>query len=788
MNKLLTGTVLIGLFILGYGLFKNQFILDSYWSDPVTVGLIACGSFFLGFLLRFWYLAILIVFACYEKGLIVVGTILILLISSTIIGNRLLYRENNSNRLYSLISGLAIYSLIIGLLAHTTYNTIYLYSTILLLPLLFCRKKLFSFANINIIQPRSLIDRLYFSFVCVSLTLIFVQVLRPETMHDALYTHLRVPAEIKYFLTYHFNLNEHLYALIPLGANWLYALVYVVAGEYSVRLLNATFLVLTQAVIWDLTKRFTDIRSAWATVALFSSMSLTYLVTVSLFVENFWALMIIAGFSTLIRLKNCVDRNELIKMSLFFGTALATKVTTVFLLLPCGIVYLIKFFIAKKKNYNSELKNLVLPLLVFIITGGYQYFYAYSKSGNPFFPFFNGFFKSPYFDSTSNFNNAIWNQPINLRLIYDITFHSDRFLESSVGSFCFHVLVFSIPLLIISRYSNCLIIVFTTTLSWFLIFKFQSYSRYIYPTLAILHVGIGMVIFRLPKYFTPVIVIILVALNTWFFPASTWFYRDIPENEILSNQHKATLTTKSPERLIVNYLNHLGKDFTKERVFFLHGAMIGEFHGMPLMENWYSNKFFGKFNNATNSRQLRNLMKEYSVKYIVVGNSPPSRIEVKEFLESYATLIYKVGHGQLYKLINHKDTKVNLLNNSQFSQNLTSWSVMGEVKSDQDGGILVSSQNFISQPVLVVSNNFYSIKVTALCLIPNTQFRLQVAWKDASGKDLGVFIKTESCTREYVQYKDIIEAPSEASVAVVFATGHEGTNYIKIKNIHFGKY
>ena len=66
--------------------------------------------------------------------------------------------------------------------------------------------------------------------------------LKPEASADGLSMHLAVPANIAANHAMTFEPGRYLWAVMPMGADFTYSVVYLLGGEMASRLLNFTFL------------------------------------------------------------------------------------------------------------------------------------------------------------------------------------------------------------------------------------------------------------------------------------------------------------------------------------------------------------------------------------------------------------------------------------------------------------------------------------------------------------------------------------------------------------------
>lgn len=86
-------------------------------------------------------------------------------------------------------------------------------------------------------------------------------------------------------------------------------------------------------------------------------------------------------------------------LCLMSGFAIGIKITNILVIVPLAIYFLIK----QRKNINIKCffwsaLMLAYPLALYL-------FISYRITGNPMFPYFNGFFKSPYFSTTRSPND-----------------------------------------------------------------------------------------------------------------------------------------------------------------------------------------------------------------------------------------------------------------------------------------------------------------------------------------------------------------------------------------------
>src|SRR5207302_4271389 len=96
-------------------------------------------------------------------------------------------------------------------------------------------------------------------------------------------------------------------------------------------------------------------------------------------------------------------------------------------------------FIRQRPPLRSVISVCAAALVLGLIAC-FPYGYAWVKTGNPLFPFYNDFFKSPFFPAAS-LADLRWMGHMDSTFLYDITFASGRFLEADAGALGLSVIV-----------------------------------------------------------------------------------------------------------------------------------------------------------------------------------------------------------------------------------------------------------------------------------------------------------------------------------------------------------
>lgn len=532
--------------------------------------------------------------------------------------------------LYRLLVGAGIYATVVGVIAHIPINYPWLYWVGILLPIFGSRHWLYARIKTWVLflaQHRQSMDWREWPKVALGVLCLvhFTVAFLPELGVDALAMHLLVPMRVS--TSHVWSFNPEFYAWTFFGAmlaDWNYTIGYLIAGETGSRLINVGFIFIIVALIKDLIFLVRKNQKSFILASLlFLSAPLTYLESSSLFVESIWTCYLLAGLYISLRIASSTEDNEsfVLLLGLLMGFALATKMLSL-IYIP---LFLLPVLASLKKICSKKIAISFLKATTYFISlGSISYVFAYIKTGNPVFPFYNAYFESDFYPFI-NFRTKFISTPT-WDLLYQIVFNSDNYLEGTTGSSGFQWLTLFLPaamtiLFFKSRLSLYILGVGVT--AFLVLFHFQAYLRYAFPILVILCViiGIAFALISSKNIFLArtigSVATITLALNLLFFSAAVWPYRSIPLFEAL-NFTQYSLDKGSLRNAIdlVNKLNHRNAP-----VVFLCSATSAGLHADALYVNWYNYRFAESMRDATNVSSMQTLFSESKVAYVIVDSN-----------------------------------------------------------------------------------------------------------------------------------------------------------------------
>jgi hypothetical protein len=475
----------------------------------------------------------------------------------------------------------------------------------------------------------------------------YLGTLKPEVSHDGLAMHMVIASRLAAHSVFPFDVQEFVWAVMPMGGDWAFAGVYMLGGEYAAHLLNLCFLLMVAGLVFVASRRWLSMVGALLLAALFVTTPLTQLVTGGLFVENVWAAFATAAVLSLWKYHATHRPAYFVLVGVFLGCSMQVKYGS-WALLPVALsLAVVEWKRAKQAGRTSLAALLTLPALL-ILFGTPPYLNAFVKTGNPIYPFLNNIFQSPLYDTSSAYRDTRWPPELQWNTPYNLTFRSDKYLEGQAGSFGFQYLLFlplSIPLFF-RRRSYLAGIALAIGLTYCtLTCLYVTYLRYLYPVLPLFMIVIAWVAaevrlrdIRLYKTLGG-LAVVLIFLNGYFIPASGWAHRDLYLNPFNQAEVSRYIEIGAPQRPLVDHLN---TELPGAKVAFLtDNAQIAPLEAAVVAGSWHFPVFSKRLREARSAEDLHALMEELSIEYYVAATADhPAHAKFPAaplFLQQYTT-------------------------------------------------------------------------------------------------------------------------------------------------------
>ncbi|HXM43780.1 MAG TPA: glycosyltransferase family 39 protein [Bryobacteraceae bacterium] len=593
----------------------------------------------------------------------------VFLIASCALGSTLLGACHDSSadrQLCASLLGIAVYIFLMTFLARLPVNYAAVYLVLLAIPVLIdfrgMGRRLASWGSALVRSgPRPRPQVAAFMLLVFVLGMHWLIVPQPEASGDGLSMHLAIPADIAQHHIFTYRPGRIFWSVMPMGADWCYAIVYELGGEFAARLLNFAMLLLVEALLYRAARRFVSPAIAFVILALFASTSLVQLVTGSLYIENFLAAMVIGMAVALWQFGDTGHRRYLYTAAVLGGTALATKfggLAYVAAALPVAAIEIRRQWgrLGPRPALSSGIGAALL-----LAAALPPYAIAWRMTGDPLYPFLNRTFPSPLVDRAATFADYRFNQPLTFSTPYDLTFHSDRYCEGRPGSIGFAYLMLMplglTALLAVTRrpaVSAAAISIGGAAI----VLKLLPNARYLYPALPLMLVPfaafLGWLAPGILRRALITIAVGCVVLNIWFLPSSNVLHADFYEQAPLSRgMRQAYIHKNAPIREVGQYMNRTHPGVP---VFLADGSGLSAFDAEVYAYGWHQYGVWARLQSARSPGEIAGILDRWNVHY-VAAPKPGSGVAVnprtlQDFLTDCVTPEFQAGYLFLARIEN----------------------------------------------------------------------------------------------------------------------------------------
>ena len=568
-------------------------------------------------------------------GPVAVLAVAVVLLSSFVVGETILVRGSSirirsaPDFVLAMLVGLSIYMFVISMAAAAPVHYRLAYLAAVAIPLAANRRAVQAlFSSIPRTAPRLELPR---SEWLAAAALIFVLlahwlvVLQPEVGSDALAVHLMVPGAMESSHRWSFDVTQHLWAVMPMGGDWAFTLLYMLGGEAAARLFNLALLVCLGALLFSRMRPWLSRGPALLLVALFAATPLVQLVTGSLFVENLWALLCFGGLILIDLYRERGDARYLYAAYILLGAAASTKFGALAFLPPC--VAFSGWALWKSGPPASRRRQACVALLCFALFAAPPYIAAFLKTGSPFFPYLTKVFPSRYPELAAGAGAPLPGPRLGWTTPFDLTFRTSLFNEVQDGATGFQYFLFlPLAVLLVRRKSPRLAWASGLTALTFgaLVLAIEQDVRYVYAALAPATLVIAAGFASLQRLDRPLyrVAIALAAavflVDVYFLPSSNWMHKDFVINPASRTVRQNYVAAHAPERNLIAYMNraHRGSP-----VAFFESSAIAGLNAASQTTTWHTVAFYRRTFAAASPAEFKRLLGDYGLGFVIAPRS-----------------------------------------------------------------------------------------------------------------------------------------------------------------------
>lgn len=510
----------------------------------------------------------------------------------------------------AVLAGLGAYSFLIGFAVHLPVNYPAVYAAAFAIPILWQRERLLSGAMQWLQKAEDTAEKGAWTTVLLGVILLMhlAVALGPEVSADGLAMHLTIPASVHAHHRFTFEARETTWAASPMAGDWGFTAAYLLGGEAAARLFNFGLLLALAAMVYALARRLVNERLAILVTALFASSPMVQLVTGSLFVENFWAAMLLGAILALVRYAECGESRLVLAGAVLLGTGLATKFGSVAYIAPALLLFGVEL------RARRVLRLLPVAVALVLLFGSPPYVGALVKTGNPVYPFLNHIFKSPYFESDAPFEDPRFPRPAAATALYDLTFRTARHFEGQNGGWTFFCFLF-VPLAVLlvrpRRADPGWISLAVAVPASVLTLASQGNVRYLYPALPFCAVAAAAVLTARYRA-TLAAAVAIVPLNVYFMAASGGYHKQFVV--VGKEELDGYLAAHAPTRKLVAWLNAA---YPAEPVVFVENNQIAGLAGRALTTTWHNAAFRKRIAGLRSPKECVEMIEQLGIRVIV---------------------------------------------------------------------------------------------------------------------------------------------------------------------------
>jgi hypothetical protein len=479
----------------------------------------------------------------------------------------------------------------------------------------------------------------------------------PERFWDPLAMHLLIPSQVLVFGHWGYDPTQFAFAFFPLAADYLFTFGLALGGEGAVKLINLLALVAILLLLVDIVRPFCGTLYAELGILLLLSLPVALLCTASAMVENLLCLLILGAVRALLLMDETPQRAPLIALCVLLPAMAAVKLHGAVAALPCAAMAMMRL------EYRALGRSGWLMLIATGLTTGAlglsQYAYAWYDTGNPVFPMMNDVFRSPLWPTTA-FEDLRWQGHLTWDLLYQMTFHSDAFMECLAGAMGFVFIALLLPgivaTLLIPRKEPIVALAVAVTYLAAVLPQVQ-YIRYLYPVMPLLIVpcmhGLAVIGTRVwGRVAGGAIAGVGVILGLYVLPSGGWILRDadLRAGYDPAARH-AMLANQVPTRLATEAINAIGSGLP--RVIYggePYGALL---RGTPIYTNWYNRTIQAAIAGPADMEAVTAALDSQRPDYVVAQpeTKDPAERRIVAYAERRGARVATIGNVALWRIV-----------------------------------------------------------------------------------------------------------------------------------------
>ena len=619
-------------------------------------------------------------------------------------------------------------------------------------------------------------------------------VLFPSVTYDDHALHLRMWTVLSERHVYDFDVRSQIWAVAPFAVDLLHASLSLVAQADARAALNLALLAFLLYAFWRLAGVFVRrVNQRLLLSLLFVSTPMLSILLISLQTELMLAVLATCGSVLLLEKRVALGSAAGAAMLMVAALCAATKLPGAVL----GLILLTAFAAVAWRQGRLRVPAAQLPVLLCVtllatVVALHSYAYAWHVTGNPLFPLYNAYFKSPLF-GPYNFLDLRYVHGVSLTSWLGVFFNTSAFYESKnyVAGFQY---LFLLPLALLSllacRQHRGLRILAPLCGFGFIMFLAVQYWRYLFPVMPLASAALGALFLRARRHTRsgqilgrPVAagaLLVFAIANLYFLPGISWNF-ETPAGSLYGEQQKLRFVEKRMPEYLFNM--QLNRDDPGARVLFASTRPAGAtLSGTPVYTNWYAPAIQASAGAIASPAQLSAFLKEQRIRYVYWNLAEPIDAQ-KTFSSVLAAHLSQHGvplqlkeNMVMYRLLDMPVDYASVVDISDFRPFGAEAAKRGG-KLAPDGTLLVSTLSFAVQdfPTGAAQSARYAVKLA--CPDKRGSLIAQINWSQGAP-----YYRLVHCNQDIIEMAESVPVPPGAERGVLFLTSRD-TDYLQVRQV-----
>lgn len=704
----------------------------------------------------------------------------------------------------SLILGLGCYLAAFGLLIHFPCNSMDVYAAILALPILLAC--LLKFHVLYGAQVPAMLTRNSRIAANASYPLLVLLIclagyigrfaLFPSLAYDDNATHLRMWTVLTDRHIYDFDVRSQVWVVAPFAVDLLHAVVSLLAQTDARPAMNLTLAGFLLWGMWRLTAFVNrHVNQRLLVLALFITTPILTVFLTSLQTELMLAVLAVAGTLMALERQAFFSAARLAAVLMVAAMCVATKLPGAVLGVALLVTYGGELYLRRPQRIAvpilPQLPGLLLLIAIAAFVAFHSYAYAFHVTGNPVFPLYNGYFKSPFFEPY-NFLDMRYVTGVSFKSYWNLFFETSAHYESKnyVAGFQY---LFLLPLALLAllcygRKRSSWRIAVPMLIFGVVMFATMQYWRYLFPVLPLASVLLGALFYRgyvadrssWCRHGVGAALIIFGAVNIYFLPGINWYF-NIPLQSMYSEAGRHAVVEKHlPEKIFNAQLN---RDAPGARVLFASARPTGAtLSASPAYINWYAPEIQAKARAIQTAEQLVAFLLQENIRYVYWNLAEPIDVQstfaslLRHHLSRFAIPLQVKGPIVMYRLQEMPVAYTPVLDITDFRAYGTE-AAKRQSKLTPEGNLLVSNLSFAVQDFATGSAQSARYAVRLACPAKTGSLIAQINWSVGEP-----YYRLVQCNQDEIDMEESVPVPLGAQRGVLFLTSRD-TNYLSVKQI-----